>query len=410
MMMMTTTAATTRSEGSVVPLDFDHIRPVDVVGLVANKVREGRYLDYKRDLPAGGNEPKKEFLADVTSFANSGGGAIVFGVQEEKDAAGKNTGVPDEIVGLANVNLDAEKLRFEQWLQTGVEPRLPVHRFHILETAPGVTVLVLVVKGSWVGPHMVATADSRFYARTSAGKYALDVTEIRSAFLAGEELPARIRRFRDERLGLIASAETPVELPVGGGVVLHLVPFASVGRRAAVDLQAWAKLSPVSLDGSLIARQFNADGHIGIDGDGRKVRGYVQLLRSGAIEAITVREREVDGLRVLNIWHTEEQIVDGLTRYLNALGQVGVEGPVSVLVSLVGVRGYGLLPSANRGLGGHPVVARDVVTLPDVVVEYRDPDAPAVLRPVFDALWQTFGMARSFCYDESGHWTRDFRW
>lgn len=82
---------------------------------------------------------------------------------------------------------------------------------------------------------MVATADSRFYARTSAGKYALDVTEIRSAFLQGEELPARIRRFRDERLSAIAASETPVQLRAGGRVVLHLVPFAALGRGPVID-------------------------------------------------------------------------------------------------------------------------------------------------------------------------------
>lgn len=45
------------------------------------------HLDYKRDLPGDKDAEKKEFLADVTSFANAGGGDIVFGIVEDADAA-----------------------------------------------------------------------------------------------------------------------------------------------------------------------------------------------------------------------------------------------------------------------------------------------------------------------------------
>jgi hypothetical protein len=259
---------------------------------------------------------------------------------------------------------------------------------------------------------MVATADSRFYARTSAGKYALDVTEIRAAFLQGEELPARIRRFRDERLGLIASAETPVALRAGARVVLHLVPFSALGRGAIVDLQAWKKVAPPGLGGHSHGSAFNADGHlVGVGKQDQPLHGYVQMFRSGALEALGAYPHEVDGLPVMNIWAVEAEVGEGLSRYLRALGEVGVEPPVSISLSLVGVRGYGLIRSARRGAGGRPVVAKDVVTLPDVIVEGLDVEPGRVLRPIFDALWQTFGVSRSLTYDDHGKWDPDrFDW
>lgn len=270
----------------MIPLRFEQVTKEDVAALVSGKAREGGHLDYNRDLPAGGNDAKKEFLADVTSFANSGGGVIVFGVSEEKDASGRNTGVPEEIVGLGRANLDVEQLRLEQWLRTGIEPRLPTHRFHAVEADAGRNVLVLIIKQSWIGPHMVAMADSRFYARTSAGKYALDVTEIRSAFLEAEELPARIRRFRDERLAAIASGETPVELRPGSRVVLHMLPLVAMGSEYLADLHTWAKLGPPALGGALRGGQSNADGHVGVDGGQKGPNGYVQFFRSGVVEAV----------------------------------------------------------------------------------------------------------------------------
>jgi len=54
----------------------------DLQSLITNGVAEGRTIDYKRDLPGNSDGDKKEFLADVSSFANTGGGDLVFGMDE----------------------------------------------------------------------------------------------------------------------------------------------------------------------------------------------------------------------------------------------------------------------------------------------------------------------------------------
>ena len=48
--------------------------------LITNAVSEGRTIDYKRELPGNSDGDKKEFLADVSSFANTSGGDLVFGM------------------------------------------------------------------------------------------------------------------------------------------------------------------------------------------------------------------------------------------------------------------------------------------------------------------------------------------
>lgn len=393
----------------MLPFDLDGVSASDIAALISGKVPEGRTIEYKRELPPGGNDARKEFLADVTSFANGAGGAIIYGVSEERDGNGKSTGVPEAVVGLPNANLDAEKLRLEQWLRTGVAPRLPSYALTEVEVEPGLTVLVVSLKQSWLGPHMVTTSESRFYARGQAGKYALDVDQIRAAFVQTEEIPSRIRRLRDERLGLIASQETPVQLGPGGRVVLHLVPFSPAARLKAIDVHAWAKRSPPTLTGSLTGAHFNSDGHVGYTSEGAR-NSYVQFFRAGYIEAVNVCHHEYQGVPVLNIWNTEVEIVDGLSRYTSVLQEAGVDPPFCVLVSLVGVRGYGLVPSAMRDHRTVPFVAREVITLPDVLLEDLAAELPATLRPVFDALWQTFGKSRSFCFDQKGLWNRNFRW
>jgi predicted HTH transcriptional regulator len=92
--------------------------------LVANAVAESRLLDYKEQLPGGGDPDKKEFLADVTSFANSAGGDLVFGIRERRKG-GRNTGEAGAVVGLPKVSLDQEILRLDAILRTGMDPRVP---------------------------------------------------------------------------------------------------------------------------------------------------------------------------------------------------------------------------------------------------------------------------------------------
>ena len=63
----------------MIPKEFDAITKADIDALVTNAVTERRTIEYKQQLPDNGDEGKREFLADVSSFANAGGGATGFG-------------------------------------------------------------------------------------------------------------------------------------------------------------------------------------------------------------------------------------------------------------------------------------------------------------------------------------------
>ena len=58
---------------------------------IDTKKAERRTLEYKQELPLESDEAKREFLSDIASFANSGGGDILYGIVDERDA-----GVCDE--------------------------------------------------------------------------------------------------------------------------------------------------------------------------------------------------------------------------------------------------------------------------------------------------------------------------
>src|SRR4051812_22865379 len=109
----------------MIPRQIQAVTIEDLEALVTDAVREGKTIEYKQELPGGKDDDKKEFLADVSSFANASGGDVIFGISETRDGQGKTTGIPEAILGLPGVNGDQEIRRLEQMLRDGIEPRIP---------------------------------------------------------------------------------------------------------------------------------------------------------------------------------------------------------------------------------------------------------------------------------------------
>ncbi|MGH6947029.1 MAG: AlbA family DNA-binding domain-containing protein [Kiloniellales bacterium] len=63
------------------PRDIQEPRLQD---LIIGQVPEGKTVDYKQDLPASSDGARKDFLADLCSFANAAGGYIIFGITESE--------------------------------------------------------------------------------------------------------------------------------------------------------------------------------------------------------------------------------------------------------------------------------------------------------------------------------------
>jgi hypothetical protein len=87
------------------------------------------------------------------------------------------------------------------------------------------------------------------------------------------------------------------------------------------------------------------------------------------------------------------------------MAKVGVEFPVRVYLTLVGIEGHSFPVWGVRELVGGPSrLDRDSVRLGAPVLEHAEVDLPRVLRPLFDRLWNAFGHPRCLDYDESGEW------
>ena len=58
-------------------LPLAKVTETELQRLISEAVSENRSIEYKRDWPSTIDADKREFLADIASFANAGGGDIV---------------------------------------------------------------------------------------------------------------------------------------------------------------------------------------------------------------------------------------------------------------------------------------------------------------------------------------------
>jgi hypothetical protein len=389
---------------------FEKIEKDDIDALISDEVTEGRTLEYKEKLPGNSDGDKIEFLADISSLANASGGDLIFGISENRDNNGKATGIPEKALGLDSINQDEEIRRLENIIRDGIAPRITSLRIKALEDFTKGPLIIIRIFKSWTPPHMITfKSHSRFYSRNSAGKYPLDVSEIRSAFALSESLPQRIRNFRDERIAKIVAEETPVPLNPCPKIILHILPIAALDPMTRLDIKILdrrgkdlqpiyksAQSSRYNFDGFLTYR--NYDSHSACE-------AYLQMFRNGAIETVDASIlEEMNGKKEIHSLIFEKDLILALRRLLALEHDLEFEPPIFVMLSLLGVKGYTMWVNRSNFFDSDSSIPidRDALFLPDLIIENYDSDAAKLLRPVFDAVWQAAGWDGSKNYDENG--------
>lgn len=380
----------------MIPKPFDQVTKDDIDSLIVNQVKESRVIEYKESLPTNQDKDKREFLYDVCSFANAAGGDLLYGIVEKRDSDGKPTGIPESALGLSVNNASAEVLRLESIMQSGIGPRITGIKPRLIDGFTQGPVLVMRIPKSYAAPHMVTFQDScRFYSRNNGGKYIMDVDEIRNAFLLSESVPERVRRFQHERLAKLVLAKPRA--------VLHICPLAAFSSAPTLDLASIAAnsgLPLMSFRPSGRDYRFNLDGILSTGGSDDRP-AHALFFRNGIAEFVTGFPTQA-GVPQLPVTQVEKMMMGAVESYVKLVTELGVVPPLVILASLVFVHGLEIwFPNL---LDRQPPIDRTNVILPDVVLTDYKEKLAAVLRPAFDAMWQSAGWPRSMNYDENGVW------
>lgn len=164
----------------------------DVESLIKNQVQENVNLDYKRSISLENNEKNKnEISKDVSAFANSNGGKIIYGVEEENH-------LPKEIDD--GIESEGKREWLEQVINSRIRPRIqnvviqPIE----LEASPGKAIFAVEIPQ---GLTAYQASDYRYYRRFN----------FQSVPMHDYEVKMTINRFKEPKLELdIALSENSV--------------------------------------------------------------------------------------------------------------------------------------------------------------------------------------------------------
>jgi hypothetical protein len=385
---------------------FDDLDESHLARLVADRESESKTIDFKRDLVGHSDGDKKEFLYDVSSFANTIGGDLVFGMDESR-------GVAAELTGIEGLNADVEIQRLLQIARDGIKPPIAGLNARAIPLANGRAALVLRIPRSWNPPHQVTYQKAfRFYARDTNAKYLIEVDELRSAFTGSTAIADRLRSYRADRLGRILSDDPPAPLQEGAKLVLHAVPFSAFAAGGSFPLQeaeADPRRFPTYAD--------RAPQHLGINFDGLLAtsnrdapptpqRAYTLVSRTGAVEAVaTLYERcPLPELQARIICHAHV--------YVRSLAELGVSPPFAIFLSLVRAKGVRLIHDFIPQ-GALPedmpcgIIDKDQLSFIETVLEdtpANEADTAVRLRLTLDHLANAAGLSAAPYFAEDGRY------
>jgi len=385
------------------------ISEADIKQLIINNVLEHKTLEYKSQLPGNADKDKREFLNDVSSFANTIGGDLIFGIKESQ-------GQIESDYGLIISNVDEEISRLENIIRDGISPRIKPEIISI-HVQDGKFVILIRIHGSLQAPHRVVFGShDKFYARNSNGKYPMDVLELRNSFAQSSSLVQRIKDFRNERILNINRGEVTAFQPNGPYIALHVIPLSAFNTSQQITSEQLLALNESRTNKKL--RPFyagNWNHRINLLGvmaysfteTQKNITTYTQLYREGIIESVDIEIlHERNGNKILAMGAIENQIILFCRENIELLKELGFQPPFYIFLTLGNVRDYSV--SIPRGFLARPepITVNDLL-LPEAIIDTEGIDnINRQLRPVFDIIWNTSGLSRSLNFDDQDNFIK----
>jgi hypothetical protein len=328
-------------------------------------IAEGLYLDYKEALSGTSEkEAKREFLKDVTSFANAAGGDVFLGIKEPSD--GITLG--DQLVGLENGEALAQDL--ERLASTSIDPRIPGLRIVRVPVGAARSCIVVHIPPSLSRPHMVNYAGHRsFYVRHSESSFPMTTHEVREAVITSASAEGRARSYADQRFDEIRALlgdrvpaffiqAVPLISPESPWAVLS-APFENVvrGNARRDRYQHYCDLA------SNIAPRPTIDGLLGTD-QREQPTWETEVHRTGYVSAL-YRDIQVHKVNEIDRYVVHSGDCDLFRAFCHMLNELldasGTDVPYLVTCAYLNGQGTCLWTESRRSKFSEPYAKRNIV-------------------------------------------------
>jgi hypothetical protein len=189
--------------------------------LIANGAEESVYLDFKA-APALSPDKKKDICKDVSAFANSDGGVLIYGIEERENKAFSFSFVDGNAV---------TKEWLDQVIKDGIQRRIDGIRIHPvrIDSDMGKTVYVVEVLVSPLAPH-ITTKDNKFYKRFNFHSVAMEEYEVRNTYNRKQDIKLEVGEVRVGR-----NTSDKSTLKARSFIYTVTINLSNVGRVLAKD-------------------------------------------------------------------------------------------------------------------------------------------------------------------------------
>jgi len=373
------------------------ITETEIKYLLENNITEQKELEYKRQIPERNNEEAKiKILQSISSFANTDGGTIIFGIIEKDGGA-------SEILNIETAT-DDDILWLHGLIKERILPR--INPPDIYETHhENKKVYIMDILSSYTKPHFVK-GNYVFYGRNNNSKYQLDIADIKRLFLQSKTVEEQFENFRIQRIMKLKSGSFPFQYSSNSIVSVHISSLPSLNNDIQLSMSRlkyqFKDFEPINNDrilGRYDTAYNNYDGCINLTYTPQnKIYSYTQIFRNGIIEAACFglfdRNQYLYGSLL------EQKIRDTIKYYINILKKLNVIFPYFISVSVLNTKGYILVKSNDNSINNRNVHAdfekifENDILLPTVFIESED-NLDGKLNSSFEVLWNSNGHSES---------------
>lgn len=157
---------------------FKYFTEIELLELITNQLEENLHLDYKgADSLLKNDGKKREISKDVSAFANSDGGTIIYGIREFDDLSKRH--LPERIEPIDRTFISKEWI--EQVINSNIQPKIAgllITPIQITSSINQVVYVVTIPKSNTA--HQAS--DKKYYKRFNFESVAMDDYEVKDIF------------------------------------------------------------------------------------------------------------------------------------------------------------------------------------------------------------------------------------